>query len=274
MMHTSTNRTIRCNRSGIREAALTAVLCALALPIYATPPFGFASQTFRGKIAENVGAHQWNPGPLFTVLVQSSNDQWGIDVVQGTTEFAAADAMGRPSQSGWHDHPTALSIGLVIQGTVWSHAAGANCLRALPVGTVFFERSGEIHNNYNIDPRTPAIVRIIHFLDRSQSATRRDQPDPATGSTTTAAPPPPACPADAPGGSSHSATAAGSTPLSAATVVALTAAEGYFDVESVPIVTDLQVNAGTRPPIHVGDIRPAVAGLAMPTVRQKHGPGD
>jgi hypothetical protein len=178
-----------------RTAVLAMGIWLIAAPAHATPPFGFSSQTFRGRIADNVGAHQWNPSPLFTLLVQSSNEGWGFDVVQGTTEFAPADAMGRPSQSGWHDHPTALSIGLVIQGTVWSHAKGADCMRALPVGTVFFERSGEIHNNYNLDSTTSAVVRIIHFVDRNQNATRRDQPDPVTGSTTTATAPPPPCPA-------------------------------------------------------------------------------
>jgi len=184
--------------------AASILLASFLLPgsVYATPPFGFTSQTFRGRIAENVGAYQWG-GPLFTLLVQSSNDQWGFDVVQGTTEFAPADAMGRPAQSGWHDHPTALSIGLVIQGTVWSHAThNLSCLQAIPAGSVFFERSGEIHNNYNLDPRTPAIVRIIHFVDRNMSATRRDQPDPVTGSTTAASAPPPPCPANAPGANS------------------------------------------------------------------------
>jgi hypothetical protein len=186
----------RWNWMQARNSFVVTAVCLLMGPVYATPPFGFSSQTFRGKIAENVGAHQWNPSPLFTLLIQSSTDQWGVDVVQGTTEFAAMDAMGRPSQSGWHDHPTAISIGLVVQGTVWSHEAKANCLRAIPTGSVFFERSGEIHNNYNLDPRTPAVVRIIHFVDRNQSATRRDQPDPVTGSATTAGPPPPQCPAD------------------------------------------------------------------------------
>ena len=208
-----------------RKLSVAMLVCLLAGPVYATPPFGFSSQTFRGRIAENVGAHQWNPGPLFTLLIQSSPDQWGIDVVQGTTEFAPADATGRPSQSGWHDHPTALSVALVIQGTVWSHAAGANCLRAFPTGSVFFERSGEIHNDYNLDPRTPTVVRIIHFVDRSQSATRRDQPDPMTGSTTAAAPPPPPCPADSPGGSTHAGAPSVSAPhiVGAATAL-LTAA--------------------------------------------------
>ena len=192
--------------------SITVLVCVLTVPAGATPPFGFTSQTFRGKITGNLGVQQWNPGPLFSVLMQSSPDQWGFDVVQGTTEFAAADSTGRPSQSGWHDHPTALSVGLVIQGTVWSHAAGANCLRAYPVGTVFFERSGEIHNNYNIDPKTPAIVRIIHFVDRSQSVTRRDQADPVTGSATSSAPPPP-CPADAPSGSGHDEASASMPPF-------------------------------------------------------------
>jgi hypothetical protein len=193
------NRQTRHGRQLLWKALALSLPGLLAAPICATPSFGFASQTFRGRITGNVGAHQWNPSPLFNFLAQSSNDQWGYDVVQGTTEFAPVDAMGRPSQSGWHDHPTALSIGLVIQGTVWSHAAGANCLQALPTGTVFFERSGEVHNNYNLDPRTPAIVRIIHFVDRNQSATRRDRPDPLTGDSTTAAPPPPPCPPDSPG---------------------------------------------------------------------------
>lgn len=169
----------------------------------ATPPFGFTSQTFRGRIAENAGAHQWNPGPLFTFLIQSSSEQWGFDVVQGTTEFAPMDAMGRPSQSGWHDHPTALSIGLVVQGTVWSHAAGSSCLQAIPTGSVFFERMGQIHNNYNLDARTSAVVRIIHFIDRNQSATRRDQPDQTTGNPMTASPPPQPCPADTAGRDTH-----------------------------------------------------------------------
>lgn len=188
----------------MRGAAIAALVCALGGTLYATPPFGFVSQTFRGKIMGNVGVHQWNPSPLFTLLIQSSSEQWGLDVVQGTTEFAPADAMGRPSESGWHDHPTALSIGLVIQGTVWSYAAGSNCLQGIPTGSVFFERAGEIHNNYNLDPKTPAIVRIIHFVDRNQSGTRRDRPDPVTGGATSSTTLPPQCPADNTGGVVHS----------------------------------------------------------------------
>jgi hypothetical protein len=192
-----------------RWSFVSSLLFLSAATLQATPPFGFTSQTFRGKIASNVNAHQWNESPLFTMLIQSSSDNWGLDLIQGTTEFAAADPVsGRPSQSGWHDHPTVLSIAVVAQGTVWSHAAGSNCLQALPTGTVFTERIGQIHNNYNLDPRTPAVVRITHFVDRNQSATRRDQPDPATGSSSAAAPPPTAiCTADSePHSASHSDT--------------------------------------------------------------------
>jgi hypothetical protein len=182
-----------------RWSLVGSLLFLSAATLRATPPFGFTSQTFRGKITSNVNAHQWNENPLFTLLIQSSSDNWGLDLIQGTTEFAAADPVsGRPSQSGWHDHPTVLSIAVVVQGTVWSHAAGSNCLQALPTGTVFTERMGQIHNNYNLDARTPAVVRITHFVDRNQSTTRRDQPDPATGSSGMAAPPPTAiCTADA-----------------------------------------------------------------------------
>ena len=78
----------------LRAASIFTAAYLLGGTLYATPPFGFNSQTFRGRIAGNVGAHQWNPDPLFTLLIQSSNDQWGFDVVQGTTEFAPMDAMG------------------------------------------------------------------------------------------------------------------------------------------------------------------------------------
>jgi hypothetical protein len=175
-------------------ARITAAMCFMGGLVFATPPFGFTSETYRGKITTYVDSHQWIPNPLFTFLIQSSGDPWGYDVVQGTTTFAPADATGRPSQSGWHDHPTAISIGLVIQGTVWSHEKPTlNCLRPIPTGSVFFERIGAIHNNYNLDARTPAIVRIIHFVDRNQAATRRDQPDQVTGDSSVAAAPPAPC---------------------------------------------------------------------------------
>jgi hypothetical protein len=216
----------------LRAALILTAYLRLAGPLCATPPFGFSSQTFRGRIGENVGAHQWESSPLFTLLIQSSNDRWGFDVVQGTTEFAPMDAMGRPSQSGWHDHPTALSIGLVVQGTVWSHDAHhLNCLRPIPTGSVFFERSGQMHNNYNLDPRTPAVVRIIHFVDRNLTTTRRDQPDPVTGSATVASPPPAPCPTETPHASSHP-----EVPVDGVRLTSVAASAAWKDVQpAVPV---------------------------------------
>jgi len=250
------------------SAFIATAVCLLAGPVYATPPFGFTSQTFRGRIAENVGAHQWN-GPLFTLLIQSSNEQWGIDVVQGTTEFAPADATGRPSQSGWHDHPTALSIGLVIQGTVWSHGHDANCLLPIPVGSVFFERSGEIHNNYNLDPRTPAVVRIIHFVDRNQSATRRDQPDPATGSLVTASAPPPPCPAIRPAASTNPVhpAKAGVVQRSLTSPVVLTTTHGQIWTSSLMSIAGGTLFDGRRQPNTTGWFQ-------APSVVRDRGPDD
>ncbi|HYI93378.1 MAG TPA: hypothetical protein VEX68_07525 [Bryobacteraceae bacterium] len=101
----------------MRWSVVSSLLFLYAAILRATPPFGFTSQTFRGKITWNVNAHQWNDNPLFTLLIQSSAENWGLDLIQGTTEFAAADAVsGRPSQSGWHDHPTSPSSRRVPSG--------------------------------------------------------------------------------------------------------------------------------------------------------------
>ena len=188
----------------LRAATVLFLLGLVAVPLQATPSFGFSSQTFRGRIAENVSAHEWMPSPLFALLIQSSRGDWGIDVVQGTTVFAPMDASGRPSQSGWHDHPTFLSIGLVVEGTLSVHEKPTlHCLKVLPAGSVFFERAGQIHNNYNMDPRVATVVRIIHFIERNQAATRRDQPDQVTGDPATAsAPPSGACPESVPAAAS------------------------------------------------------------------------
>ena len=93
----------------LRAAPIFTAADLLGGTLSATPPFGFNSQTFRRRTAGIVGVHQPNPGPFFTLPIQSSNDEWRFDVVQGTTEFAPLDAAGRPSRSGWHDHRSALS---------------------------------------------------------------------------------------------------------------------------------------------------------------------
>ncbi|MBI3679062.1 MAG: hypothetical protein HY235_01435 [Acidobacteria bacterium] len=189
-----------CNTAASRPgpAGLLALFWIVPAMLNATPPFGFSSQTFRAQLSGNVHVSQWE-GPLFTLLIQSTTSpEWGVDVVPGTTEFAATDASGRPSQSGWHDHPSLLTIGIVIQGTVWAQEKPFNCLVPRPAGSVFFERRGEIHNIYNLDTRVPAMVRVLHFIDRGEASTRRDQPDPLTGDPSVASPPPPVC---APGAS-------------------------------------------------------------------------
>ena len=168
--------------------------------LWASPSAGFVSQTFRTKIPDSINVNnQWD-GPLFNLQIQSWNGPgWGFDIVQGTTEFAAA--VTAPSQSGWHDHPTALTIGQVVQGTLWiQEKPDYGCLRAYPTGSIFFERSGGVHNNWNLDPTSPTVVRVIHFVQRTEAATRRDQPDPVSGSNAVAMQPP-LCPPLAAGAS-------------------------------------------------------------------------
>src|SRR5262249_8713905 len=78
--------------------ALLAVPFGLAL---ATPPLGMTSQaSFRSPLKVNIYSTQWGPSPLFNLLLQTSPDDWGYDLVQGVGTFAAADANGTPSQSG------------------------------------------------------------------------------------------------------------------------------------------------------------------------------
>jgi hypothetical protein len=180
------------------SAATLLLLLLAASSTQATPPVGFSAEAFRGPFAANVNEGRWDPSPLFSMLIQSSSDNWGYDVVLGTGTLAPADATGKPSQSGWHDHPTAVTIVLIVQGTLWVQVKpNLNCLTAYPAGSVFLERRDVIHNGYNLDPKVPAVWRYIHFIERSETATKRDQPDQVTGDPNTASPPPPACaPAD------------------------------------------------------------------------------
>ena len=129
------------------------------------------------------------------LLLHSSAAPKGYDVIQVTAQFAPVDPMGRPSQTGWHDHPTAISIGLVVQGTIWvQQATNLDCARPLATGSVFFQRDGTLHNVYNFDPTTPAVVQVFHLINRNETALRRYQPDPITGDPMTATTPP-LCPA-------------------------------------------------------------------------------
>jgi hypothetical protein len=181
--------------AGLMRTLILAAACLPASQLCATSSLGFTAQAFRGQITQDVNAHHLSGDPLFMLLLHSSAGQKGYDVVQITAQFAAVDPMGRPSQTGWHDHPTSISIGLVIQGTIWLHQdTNLNCARPLPAGSVFFQRDGTLHNVYNFDPTTPAVVQVFHLINRNEAGLRRDQPDPVTGDPMTAATPPP-CPA-------------------------------------------------------------------------------
>jgi hypothetical protein len=181
--------------AGLVRALILVAACLPASQLCATPASGFTAQAFRGQITQNVSAHHLSGDPLFMLLLHSSVGQQGYDVIQATAQFAPLDSMGRPSQTGWHDHPTAISIGLVIHGTIWLHQdTKLDCARPLPTGSVFFQRDGTLHNVYNFDPATPAVVQVFHLIDRNEAALRRDQPDPITGDPMTATTPPP-CPA-------------------------------------------------------------------------------
>jgi hypothetical protein len=180
------------------RALILAAACLPASHLCATSSSGFVAQAFRGQITQNVSAHHLSGDPLFMLLLHSSVGQKGYDVIQATAQFAPVDLMGRPSQTGWHDHPTAISIGLVIQGTIWLHQdTNLACARPLPTGSVFFQRDGTLHNVYNFDRTAPAVVQVFHLIDRNEATLRRDQPDPITGDPMTATTPPP-CPAGVP----------------------------------------------------------------------------
>jgi hypothetical protein len=170
------------------------VLAGLALfsgSALATPQIGYASQSTRSPITLNLYTTQWGPSPLFNFIVQTSADTWGYDLIHATNTFAPASAAGTPSQSGWHDHPVPIGLVQVLQGGVWmQEQSSPNCLTYYPTGSMFIEGAGHLHNVFNFDQKTPAVTLATWFLERYLPSTRRDQPDPITGSPTLASPPP------------------------------------------------------------------------------------
>lgn len=172
-----------------------AVLTGLALfsgSALATPPNGFTSQSTRSKITSGLYASQWGQHPPFTILMLTSPDVWGYDLIHATSTFAPASADGTPSQSGWHSHPVPIGIVQVIQGGLWmQEQSNLGCLTYYPTGSVFTEADGHIHNVFNFDKKTPAVIVATWFLERYLPSTRMDQPDPTTGNANVASPPPP-----------------------------------------------------------------------------------
>ena len=173
-------------------AAGLALLGAIRPPLAATPSFGqMNTPAVRARIPRNVTANHWGASPLFNLQMQSSPDSWGYDIVQLEAQFAAPDASGRGGSSGWHSHQAAITMVQVIQGTGGVVSAdNRQCISVHPAGSVFFEQKGNVHHLYNIDPRMPLVIRVTFFIERSITATRIDEPDPATGSSTDTAPPP------------------------------------------------------------------------------------
>ena len=158
---------------------------------FGTAQIGYSSTSTRSKIAANLFANQWGASPLFSLLIQSSPDTWGYDLIHAANTFAAASPDGTPSQSGWHTHPVPVGLVQVIQGAVWiQEQDNLGCLSYYPTGSMFVESSGHAHNVFNFDQKTAAITQATWFLQRDLTSTRTDQPDPLTGDTSQASPPP------------------------------------------------------------------------------------
>ncbi len=178
----------------MRKPFCQAGLAGLALiagSALATTQIGYTSASTRTKIAQNLYSTQWGGSPLFNIILQSSTDAWGYDLIHATNTFAVALADGTPSQSGWHDHPVPIGLVQVISGGVWMQEQDApSCLTYYPAGSMFVEGAGHLHNVFNFDKKTPAVTLATWFLERYMASTRRDQPDPITGNPTLASPPP------------------------------------------------------------------------------------
>jgi hypothetical protein len=126
--------------------------------------------------------------PLNEERNEAENGDW--DLFETINTFAPA-VNGMPSQSGWHDHPIPIGFVQVIQGTLWTQEAETpDCLKRYPTGSVLIEHRGDVHNAFNFDSAVPTVLRSVFFIERNESLTRTDQPDPITGNATVASPPP------------------------------------------------------------------------------------
>jgi hypothetical protein len=176
-------------------------MAVLAIPVgsaLATARIGITSQAFRNPITVNIYSTQWGSSPLFNLLLQTSPDAWGYDLVNSVVTFAPAAADGTPSQMGWHDHPVPILFVQIVQGGLWfQEKPHLDCLTYYPTGSVLTEAQGHIHNAYNFDKKTATIIYVSGFVERYLTATRTEAPDPFTGDPNVASPPPPLC-ADSP----------------------------------------------------------------------------
>jgi hypothetical protein len=163
------------------------------VPCSATPASGTTQTTpaARAPISSRIEAHQWGSGPLFNLLVESSTDNVGFDIVNVIAEFAPVSATGKPSTSGWHSHPVGVAFIQIVQGILSvQEKDDPGCVREYRAGSVFVETKGHIHNAFNLDATIPAVARIVYILPRDQTAATVSEPDPLTGDPNLASPPP------------------------------------------------------------------------------------
>lgn len=177
-----------------RILGLTAAMTITVGSALATPRIGITSQAFRNPINVNIYASQWGSSPLFNLLLMTSPDAWGYDLVNSVVTFDPASPDGTPSQMGWHDHPVPILFVQIVQGGMWfQEKPHLDCLTYYPTGSVLTESQGNIHNAYNLDKKTATILYVSGFVERYLPATRTDAPDPITGNANVASPPPGLC---------------------------------------------------------------------------------
>ena len=190
--------------------AATGLLVALesGVPALATEAIGVTSQPLRSPLPERVTGFQANPHLLLLIGLphegrhnceDSDRDKQlkceGYDLFETINTFAPA-VLGKPSQSGWHDHPIPVGFVQVIQGVLWSQEAERpDCLKKYATGSVLIEHRGDIHNAFNFDSAVPAVIRSVLFIAHGEPQPRTDRPDPITGDPNVASAPPTAtCP--------------------------------------------------------------------------------
>jgi hypothetical protein len=204
-------------KNHLAGAIAVGLLAALAggVPVMATQPIGVTTQPLRSPLPDRVTGFQLNPHFLLMIgvsreakhdcadgdtdrgadLSKSLRDEGqprceGYDIFETINTFAPA-VLGKPSQSGWHDHPIPVGFVQVIQGTLWTQdATNPGCLKKYATGAVLIEHQGDIHNAFNFDSAVPTVLRSVFFVAHDEPLTRTDRPDPITGDPDVASAPP------------------------------------------------------------------------------------
>ena len=180
----------------LKTVAVIAMLALSSTSAQATAAVGYTSVSTRTPINNNIYTTQWVPAPLFNFVIQTSNTNWGYDLLHATNTWAVAPSAASPTQSGWHSHPVPIGLVQVMQGGIWMQEQDSpGCLTYYPTGSMFVESAGHLHNVFNFSTKTAAITLATWFLERYLPGTRVDQPDPITNDPSVASAPPTAlCP--------------------------------------------------------------------------------